>query len=170
MRYYLHESRKAVWSQRIALLFFVLFAITFGLHRVGQLPTPVAMKLFGLALVGAVISAGLGLAALGGIWREGYKGAGKAASGILFGVLMLAAPLWSLPNLLALPRLHEVSTDLSRPPAFSRIFSGRIDRVARPSFLSPAGDALNSRPAALRQRIQPFSAATISTVTNWCRR
>ena len=85
MRYYLHESRKAVWSQRIALLFLLLFAITFGLHRIGELPTPVAMKLFGAALIGAVIAVGLGFVALAGIWREGYTGAGKAVAGLAFG-------------------------------------------------------------------------------------
>lgn len=121
MRYYLHESRKAVWSQRIALLFLLLFVITFGLHRLGELPTPVAMKLFGFAVVGGVIAVVLGLVALGGIWREGFTGAGKAVAGILFGALMLAAPLWSLPSLLALPRLHEVTTDIKTPPAFDKL-------------------------------------------------
>jgi uncharacterized protein (DUF1499 family) len=142
LRYYLHESRKAVWSQRIALLFFVLFAITFGFHRIGQIGTPVAIKLFGLAMVGAVISAGLGLAALGGIWREGYTGAGKAAAGIVFGALMLAAPLWSLPNLLALPRLHEVSTDLSSPPEFNKITPLRAGTGANPASFQPAAAKL----------------------------
>ncbi len=121
MRYYLHESRKAVWSQRIALLFLVLFAITFGLHRVGELPTPVAMKLFGFAVIGGVIAVGLGLIALAAIWREGYTGAGKAFAGVVFGCVMLAGPIWSLPSLLALPRIHEVSTDVQSPPAFDKI-------------------------------------------------
>ena len=121
MRYTLHESRKAVWSQRIALLFLLLFAITFGLHRVGELPTPVAMKLFGAALIGAVIAVGLGFVALAGIWREGYTGAGKAVAGLAFGALMLAGPLWSLPSLLALPRIHEVSTDVDSPPPFQKL-------------------------------------------------
>ena len=125
MRYYLHESRKAVWSQRIALLFLLLFAITFGLHRVGELPTPVAMKLFGAALIGAVIAVGLGFVALAGIWREGYTGAGKAVAGLAFGAVMLVGPLWSLPDLLALPRIHEVSTDVDSPPPFQKLAAQR---------------------------------------------
>ncbi len=135
MRYYLHELRKAVWSQRVALLFLVLFAVTFGLHRIGQLPTPVAMKLFGVAVVGAVIAVGLGLTALGGIWREGFTGAGKAIIGVLVGTVMLAGPLWSLPNLLTLPRIHEVSTDLQSPPRFDKIAALRKgDGVNPPSY------------------------------------
>jgi uncharacterized protein (DUF1499 family) len=125
LRYYLHESRKAVWSQRLALLFLILFAITFGLHRIGELPTPVAMKLFGAAIAGAAIAAGMGLVALAGIWREGYTGAGRAAAGVLVGAVMLAAPLWSLPDLLALPRIHEVTTDPQSPPAFQKLAAQR---------------------------------------------
>lgn len=132
MRYILHESRKAVWSQRIALLFLLLFAITFGLHRIGQLPTPVAMKLFGAALIGAVIAVGLGFAALTGIWREGYTGAGKAIAGVAFGALMLAGPLWALPSLLGLPRIIEVSTDVESPPPFQKILTLRKEDGANP--------------------------------------
>ncbi len=121
MRYYLHQSGKALWSQRTALLFFLLFAITFGMHRFGVIQTPVAMKLFGVAIVGALIGVGLGIVSLLTIWREGYTGAGKAVSGVIVGLLMLAVPLWSLPNLLALPRLHEVTTDTERPPAFQKL-------------------------------------------------
>lgn len=133
MRYYLPESRKAVWSQRIALLFLLLFAITFALHRVGQLPTPVAMKFFGAALIGAVIAVGLGFIALAGIWREGYTGAGKAAAGLIFGALVLAGPLWSLPSLLALPRIHEVSTDVDSPPPFLKLAAQRQEVGGNPS-------------------------------------
>ncbi len=135
MRYYLHQSRKAVWSQRIALLFFVLFAVTFGLHRLGQMPTNVAMKLLGVSIVGAVLAVVLGFAALGGIWREGFTGAGKAVIGILFGAAVLGVPLWSMPNLLTLPRIYEVSTDIRNPPSFNKIAPLREgDGVNPPSF------------------------------------
>lgn len=140
MRYTLHESRKAVWSQRIALLFLVLFAITFGLHRVGHLATPVAMKLFGTAVIGAAIAVGLGFVALAGIWREGFTGAGKAMLALIFGAVVLAGPLWSLPSLLALPRLHEVSTDLENPPPFQKLAALRKDEDALP-LVSRPGDA-----------------------------
>jgi uncharacterized protein (DUF1499 family) len=133
LRFYLHESRKAVWSQRIALLFFLLFAVTFALHRIGELPTPVAMKLSGLAIVGAVVAVLLGFVALGGIWREGFTGAGKAVMGIFVGALILAGPLWSMPNLLSLPRLYEVSTDIQSPPAFDKIAEMRHGEGVNPA-------------------------------------
>ena len=125
MRYFQHESRKAIWSQRIALFFLTLFLITFGLHRFSQINTPVAMQLFGLAVSGAVIGLLLGLSAFVGIWREGYKGAGRAITGALVSALLLALPLWSLPNLMALPRLNDVTTDTKSPPKFEKIVSAR---------------------------------------------
>ena len=145
MRYILHESRKAVWSQRIALLFLVLFAITFGLHRVGHLATPVAMKLFGTAVIGAAIAVGLGLVALAGIWREGFTGAGKAIFALIFGAVVLAGPLWSLPRLLALPRLHEVSTDLENPPPFQKLVALRKDEGALPLVTRPRDADLQAK-------------------------
>ena len=91
------------------------------------------MKLFGAAMIGAAIAVGLGFVALAGIWREGYTGAGKAAAGLAFGVLMLAGPVWSLPNLLALPRIHEVSTDVDSPPPFQKLAAQRKDLGANSS-------------------------------------
>lgn len=132
MRYYQHQSGKALWSQRTALLFLFLFAITFGLHRFGMIQTPVAMKLFGLAITGAVIAAGLGVTSLITIWREGHLGAGRAMSGVLVAAAMLALPLWSLPNLLALPRIHEVTTDPDRPPAFQKLATVRSGEGVNP--------------------------------------
>jgi uncharacterized protein (DUF1499 family) len=135
LRYYLHQSGKALWSQRTALLFLLLFVITFGAHRFGLIQTPVAMKLFGVAIVGAVVGVALGVVSLVTIWREGHTGAGKAVSGVMLGALMLAVPLWSLPSLLALPRIHEVTTDVDRPPAFQKLAIIRTgDGVNPPAY------------------------------------
>jgi uncharacterized protein (DUF1499 family) len=133
LRYYVHQSSKALWSQRTALLFFLLFAITFGLHRFGLIQTPVAMKLFGIAVAGALLAVALGVTSLVTIWREGHLGAGKATSGLLLAAIMLALPLWSLPSLLALPRIHEVSTDLDRPPAFQKLAAARTGDGVNPA-------------------------------------
>ena len=133
MRYYTHQSSKALWSQRTALLFFLLFGITFGLHRFGMIQTPVAMKLFGVAIAGALIAVALGIVGLVAIWREGHTGAGRALSGVVVAAAMLALPLWSLPSLLALPRIHEVSTDVDRPPAFQKLATIRTGEGVNPA-------------------------------------
>ena len=133
MRYTLHQSSKALWSQRTALLFFLLFAITFGLHRFGMIQTPVAMRLFGVAIAGALVAVALGVVSLITIWREGHTGAGRAMSGVLLATAMLALPLWSLPSLLALPRIHEVTTDVDRPPAFQKLANMRTGDGVNPA-------------------------------------
>lgn len=120
-RYYQHNSQMAEWSARVGLLFLFLFVLTFGFHRVGRISTPAAMQLFGVAIAGAVVALGLAVAAFVGIWRDGNLGARNASVGILAALAMLALPIWSLPALLWLPRIHEVSTDTVRPPAFDRL-------------------------------------------------
>jgi uncharacterized protein (DUF1499 family) len=119
VRYY--TSRKAAWSYRIAIWSLALFMVAFVWHRFFSLPTPLALKLLGAAVAGAVMSLVLGAAALVNIWNEGHLGAGRASLGAFLSLFVLAVPLWSLPNLLSLPRLYEVTTDPVSPPAFDRI-------------------------------------------------
>jgi uncharacterized protein (DUF1499 family) len=121
VRYYEHTSRKAAWSYKIAIWSLALFIAVLVWHRYFSLPTPLALKLFGGAIALAVVSTVLGAVALVGIWNEGYRGAGRASLGTFLSLLVLAVPLWSLPSLLSLPRLYDVTTDPVTPPAFDRI-------------------------------------------------
>ncbi len=121
MRYHEHRSRKAGWSYRIALLSVLVFAGAFVWHRFFGLPTPLALKVLGGAAAGAVVALTLAAAALVSIWNEGHLGAGRVAGAIFLSALALAAPLWSLPSLLRLPRIYEVTTDIAAPPAFDRV-------------------------------------------------
>jgi uncharacterized protein (DUF1499 family) len=97
------------------------------------LSTPTAMKLFGVAVAGAVLAVTLAAGAFVSIWRDGHTGVGNAVLGLFVGALMLAMPLWSLPSLLTLPRIHEVSTDTERPPAFDRLAVARHTATANPA-------------------------------------
>lgn len=121
MRYFERRSLKAIWSYRIAAASVLVFAAAFTWHRFFGLPTPLALKILGGAILLAVIGLTLATAALVNIWNEGSLGAGRAGFAMILSLLMLAIPLWSLPNLLRLPRLYEVTTDTSSPPAFDRI-------------------------------------------------
>lgn len=121
MRYFERRSLKAVWSYRIAAASVLVFAAAFVWHRFFGLPTPLALKIFGGAMLVALISLTLAAAALVNIWNEGSAGAGRAFFGMLLSLSLLAVPLWSLPNLLHSPRLYEVTTDTASPPAFDRI-------------------------------------------------
>lgn len=121
MRYYEHRSRKAIWSFRVAVLAVLVFASTFVWHRFFSLPTPLALKIFGAAILVAVGSLTLAGAALVNIWNEGSIGAGKAFFALLLSAMLVAIPLWSLPELMRLPMIYDVTTDLANPPGFDRV-------------------------------------------------
>jgi uncharacterized protein (DUF1499 family) len=137
LRFYEHSSRKAAWSYRLSALALLVFLGAFLWHRFMGLPTPLALKILGAAAGGALVSLVLAVAALVSIWNEGYQGAGRAFFAVLLDAAVLAVPLWSLPNLLTLPRLYEVTTDPASPPAFDRI--ARIRQgLANPSHYNAA--------------------------------
>jgi Protein of unknown function (DUF1499) len=121
LRYYEHQSQKAIWSYRIAILCVLVFAGTFVWHRFFGLPTPLALKIFGGAILASVISLTLSGAALANIWNRGSLGAVRASFALLLSLLVLAIPLWSLPRLLEGPRIYDVTTDVANPPAYDRI-------------------------------------------------
>ncbi|HKJ63503.1 MAG TPA: hypothetical protein VKA94_16150, partial [Hyphomicrobiales bacterium] len=125
MRYFNHESRKARWSRRLAFLAFLIFVATFAVHRIGELQTPLAMNISGVAVVMSLFALVLGIAAMISIWNEGYAGAGKALSGMFLSAMVLAGPLWLIPSILTLPRIYEVTTDPGNPPRFDKIASLR---------------------------------------------
>ena len=79
------------------------------------------MKVFYGASIVAVMSLTLAAAALVNIWNEGASGAGKASFAVFLSLALLAVPAGSLPSLLRLPKLYEVTTDPANPPAFDRI-------------------------------------------------
>jgi hypothetical protein len=131
LRYYEHQSQKAIWSYRIAAASIAVFAGAFIWHRFFGGPAPVALKVCGAAVAAAVVSLTLAAAALVSIWNEGHIGAGLASFALTLSALVLAVPLWSLPDLLQLPRLYDVTTDIASPPAFDLIgqIRGRQSRT-----------------------------------------
>jgi len=143
LRYYEHRSLKAVWSYRIALLGVLAFAGTFVWHRFFNLPAPLAMQLFGAVAGVAVISLAVAVAALVSIWQEGSLGAGRACFAVLLSLLLLAIPLWSLPRLLNLPRIYDVTTDTANPPAFDKIAKIRPGQ-ANPVHYDPSFRSLQA--------------------------
>jgi uncharacterized protein (DUF1499 family) len=137
LRYYEHQSQKAIWSYRIAAASVAVFAGTFIWHRFFGAPAPLALKISGGAVVAAVVSLTLAAAAFVSIWNEGHLGAGRASFALFLSFLVLAVPLSSLPDLLQLPRLYDVTTDIASPPAFDRI--GKIRQgQANPVHYEPS--------------------------------
>ncbi len=143
MRYTEHVSQKAGWAYRIAIFAVLVFAGVFIWHRFLGLPTPLALKIMGAAAACGVVSVALAAAALVSIWNEGHIGAGRASAAVFLSALVLAVPLWSLPALLRLPRLYEVTTDVTAPPAFDRVAKIR-QGAANPVHYEPSFGAMQA--------------------------
>lgn len=124
-RVFQRESKLAPWSRRIALFGAQIAILAAILHRFMSLPTPVATNLLavgvGIALLGLLV-AGLALAQ---IWRHGVLGTGRAVSGAIISLLVLAGPLWYLPDLLLRPKIHDVTTNPLDPPQFETFIADR---------------------------------------------
>jgi uncharacterized protein (DUF1499 family) len=115
------EAPLARWSGRIALFSASLLIVGVVLHRLTPFPTPVALNLFRVAIVGCAIGALVGLVALAQIWRRGYAGAGSAALGVVLPLVVLAWPLTFVPVFLNLPPINDVTTDAANAPRFGSL-------------------------------------------------
>jgi hypothetical protein len=117
----------ALWSRRLALFAASLIAVGVLLHRLAAFPTPVALNLFAVGVGVSLLALLAGLTALAQIWRRGCAGAGSAAIGILLPLALAAWPLAYLPALLKLPRIYDVTTDVSAPPPFAALAKNRTE-------------------------------------------
>jgi len=167
MRVYPQISRTAVWSRRLALIVLQLFILTILLHQFAGLPTPVAMRLFGIAVIGAAIALALALVALVRIWQDGSRGSRRALMAIFAAGLVLAGPAWSLPKLMLHPPVAEVVTDTGSPPPFRKLASVRAEvadqvrtAAGQPPGATTRGETLTMTPL----RVERSAEETFSLV------
>jgi hypothetical protein len=124
----------ARWSSRIALFSASVLVVGVVLHRLTPFPTPVAINLFQVCLVGIGLAVLLGLIAFAQIWRRGYAGAGGAAVGVLLPLMLLAWPLTFVPAFLNLPPINDVTTDVANPPRFMALAKQRADTTSSAAY------------------------------------
>lgn len=121
-------SRAATWSVRTALFALVVTLYGVMLVRGGQQGAPGLAALgsgFVLAL-GAVVLAALAAAAM---WNRGVRGIGRAIWATLIGFSLLAGPVYVVVQIVALPALNDISTDIEDPPAFARSRAAQAARA-----------------------------------------
>jgi len=166
MRKFTPISGAAIWSRRIAFVSLQLFLLTILLHQFAGLATPVAMRLFGIAVIGAGLAVAVALFALVRIWRDGVHGAGRALIAMAAAALVLAGPAWSLPSLVTQPRVTEATTDPQSPPPFRKLASVRADvethlrRAAAQSAPGPDQHRLTLEPITVERSVEEtFSLA-----------
>lgn len=124
----------ALWSRRLA--FFAAAVIIIGLAsaRLGLAPSAV-LAVVGSAIMIACLAALCAGAATIAIWQTGRKGVGLLLTGGFLAVLILAYPAYLTYQAVRLPSLHDVSTDIDSPPAFSlsaKALAARHGFVAAP--------------------------------------
>ncbi len=131
------RSKLATASARLAALSIPVLVIAAIAHRAGMMeatPTYAVMALgFSLAALAAIMA----LAAFTGIWRDGRKGAGAAARGLVIGLMVLVLPAIGAWKVVTLPRLIDISTDPEDPPQFER---AQFDRSSDDQPISAPDD------------------------------
>ncbi len=105
----------------MALFAAQLILVTVLLHRFASLPTAYAINLIVTSLIGAAAAMLLSILSFSQIWHSGVKGTGLALSALLVSLMIFAIPLYYLPNLVRLPAINDITTDLLAPPQFQQI-------------------------------------------------
>ncbi len=115
------ESGAAIWSRRLAAFCFQLLILTVGLHYLGIINTKAGINLFSIAMIGGCAAIILAILGFYKVWVYGVKGLGAALTGVIIASLMFAVPGYFLQKLVALPAIHDITTDLQTPPEFRRL-------------------------------------------------
>ncbi|MEO1205629.1 MAG: DUF1499 domain-containing protein [Pseudomonadota bacterium] len=115
----------ALWATRIAVFSAGLVIAGLFMHRLFSLPTPVALNLIKLSILGAAFTIVLGAFALVRIWRTGCRGTSRVMFSGLLALGLLAWPLAQLPKMNALPEINDLTTDLQNPPVFDVLAQAR---------------------------------------------
>ncbi len=105
----------------MALFSAQLIIIAILLHRFTSLSTPVATNLIVVSLMGAATAILLSVLGFAQIWNKGIKGTGIALSALIVSLIIFAVPAYHLPNLIRLPAINDITTDLLTPPQYSAI-------------------------------------------------
>jgi uncharacterized protein (DUF1499 family) len=128
----------ARWSRRIAVFSVQLVVVAVVLHRFMALSTPVALNLFVTALVGAAIAVLLALGAYIAIWRDARRGVASASLGLVLGLGLFAWPVALVPLYRSMPKLADVTTDMTVPPSFVALAAARSASWNGPDYAGPA--------------------------------
>jgi hypothetical protein len=111
-------SRLATWSGRLGIFAVVVAVLSIVIVRSGILEIEPALATFAAALVFAALAILFAFAAFVAIWRQGLGGLGRAVSGLLLGIALLAYPGYLAYRGSKLPAINDITTDTADPPSF----------------------------------------------------
>jgi hypothetical protein len=116
VRYERPVSYSALFSRRLAWLGFVLFVLSWALHRFGPLDTPYFLAVMLVAAVLAVVAVYLSFIGLAMLWNKGARGGKASAQALLLVVPSLVSLGFGAYNYANHPPLYDISSDLADPP------------------------------------------------------
>lgn len=116
----------------------ILLAVAGPGHRWGWWGSRVTFGALKWTLLAALLAAILGAIAL----VAGLAGAGRAAilggaAALVIAVATLALPVRMLSAALSVPRIHDITTDTERPPAFVAVLARRGDALNPAEYPGP---------------------------------
>jgi hypothetical protein len=132
------RSRLAAASSRLAALSIPVLVIAAIGHRSGQLGASATYAAMALGFLLAALAAIAAIAAFAVIWRDGRKGFGAAARGLVVALLVLTIPAIGAWKVVTYPRLIDVTTDVDDPPLFDK---AQLDRAPDDEPIAEASDA-----------------------------
>ena len=160
-------TRAAGWSRRVVSFALVLYVMSGLGHRFGFIDTVSFFWLLGIVAAMGIVSLCFAGFAFARIWDRGDRGAGDAFVGALMSVAILAPFAVSGWQVVTLPSLTDISTDVVDPPAMpiaARERSGTMNPIERPTP-DDAELQLASYPGAIGRRYVVSPDLVIQAVT-----
>jgi uncharacterized protein (DUF1499 family) len=111
-------SRLAAWSGRLAWFALAVAVFSIIIVRSGILEIVPALATFAAALIFAGLAVLLAFGGFVVIWRQGLTGLGRAITGLLLGLMLLAYPGYLAYRASKLPEITDITTDPGNPPRF----------------------------------------------------
>lgn len=125
------HTRKARFSRQLGALSIPVLVIAVLMHRSGVIDTNTMLAAMALSAVLAAISILLAVAAVATVGRYGLRGLSSAGLGMLYGICVLALPLWASIVYFEKPAINDITTSPLNPPAFVEL-AGSNGQPPRP--------------------------------------
>ncbi len=110
------HSIAAAWSRKLGRFAVLLALMALVLHRVGTLEMPNAVAAIPAFGSDRGVRAGLSMIGFFMLWHIGAKGGHASFSGMVMALIILIPVGLAASRFVLLPRIHDVTTDISDPP------------------------------------------------------
>jgi uncharacterized protein (DUF1499 family) len=136
------QSRFAAWGLRIGILAVVVVAVVIGLAHFEIIPSKLAISGIALSALVGLLAALVSLVGIAVTLAGRKSGTLVAIVGLVIGLAAATPVATTMMKASKVPRIHDITTDLSNPPQFAAIARIRedshapnsLDRLAPPNL------------------------------------